>query len=87
MLVAASSALVAVSIAVILEIYSKGLLGVGSASFVASVVTMLSVMTIATTAVDHASVGDASLLFLYITYNIWCMTRVFVAPEANYFYK
>lgn len=84
---AASSALVAISIAVILDIYSKGLLGVGSASFVASVVTLVSVMTVGTMTVDHASVGDVSLLFLYVTYNIWCMTRVFVPPEANYFYK
>jgi hypothetical protein len=75
LLIMISAGLCAVSIAIILDIYAAGLLGVASASFVASIVTLMIVLTIGTMAVDHASIGDASLMFLYITYNIWCITR------------
>ena len=87
LLVIVSAGLCAVSIAIILDIYAAGLLGVASASFVASVVTLMVVFTIATMAVEHASIGDASLMFLYITYNIWCITRRPQPQSINYLQK
>lgn len=48
---------------------------VTSASLVAIILTLITVLTIGTVLVKHGTITDSSLLFLYITYNLWTMTR------------
>lgn len=57
------------------EIYSSGLLSIPSASFVASVCTTLLALTMLTIYIEHGTITDASMLCLYVTYNIWCIAR------------
>ena len=59
----------------IFDIYKAGLLGVMSASFVASVGTIIIALTVLTVYVEHGTITDAAMLSLYVTYNVWCITR------------
>ena len=74
-----------VSFYMINEIYLSGLLSIASArykyiisfisSFIASVCTILIGLTALTIFVEHGTITDAAMLCLYVTYNIWCVTR------------
>jgi hypothetical protein len=56
--------------------YTSGMIStVTSATLVAIILTLITVLTIGTILVDHGTITDSSLLFLYITYNLWTMTR------------
>ncbi len=54
-----------------------------TASLVAVILTLLAVLSIGTVMLEHGVVTDSALLFLYITYNIWNLTRKIEPVEYN----
>lgn len=66
--------------------YSHMIKTVVSASLVAVILTLVVVQTVATVMVEHGTITDSALLFLYVTYSLWTITqsqRTFQLPADS----
>jgi hypothetical protein len=68
--------LYAASSMVVFSLYYSGQIHLlSTASLVAVALTLVTVLSVATVMLEHGIITDAALTFLYITYNIWALTR------------
>jgi hypothetical protein len=76
LLVLACIGIYGISSLTIFSIYQAGLIkALLDASLVAVSLTLIAVLSVATLMIEHGVLTDAALLFLYVTYNIWTITR------------
>lgn len=75
-LVLACIVIYGISTLTIFSIYQAGLIKfLSDASLVAVSLTLIGVLSVATLMIEHGVLTDSALLFLYVTYNIWIITR------------
>lgn len=71
--------------------YGSQINTVASASLVAAVITLLLVLTVASVVVEYGTLTDPAMITLYITYNIWTISRsshqLTFRPDAKNIYR